>query len=400
MEKDPITRLGQVTVREELLHGRLAELRQAIETWAKQHYLWHDAGFHTPYIYNNEAPKSGDVLYLCFGEPVFDSTDDKGWVQLNALLSQRGFAFELENYTTMAFYPTDERLQDEFLSLYRWQWIQHLAGKRLFDIHCEVFEHFARQPDDLKRLTWRQYEQLLDAVFRNQGFFTKIGTGSNDGGVDIRLYQSHAIPPLVILVQAKRYVRRPVSLDAVAALFGIAVMERATRGILATTSRFQPKARLFASSTESRIDIPTIELVDSHRVGEWCAQISSDLNDFFRTGGSSISSSLNPSSPTELVGRIVVARGGHNVTINYFCVIEADFRHEVILRPIGSRVIDGDSLVGYEIPDDGVEADWADQKRFVALKDTSEPSDMVALWGDRRLFILWDGSPKNFNNMD
>ncbi|MDP9051733.1 MAG: hypothetical protein M3O31_13595 [Acidobacteriota bacterium] len=76
--------------------------------------------------------------------------------------------------------PTDDQRADDYLALHRWQWIQNLAKQRLFDIHFEVLDHFAKHPDHLARLGWRQYEEFLDAVFRNQGFRTELGTGGND----------------------------------------------------------------------------------------------------------------------------------------------------------------------------------------------------------------------------
>ena len=38
--------------------------------------------------------------------------------------------------------------------------------------------------------------------------------------------------------------------------------------------------------------------------------------------------------------------GGYNCTDNFFAKIEADFPHEVILRPIGDEIVSGDSTAG------------------------------------------------------
>jgi Restriction endonuclease len=43
----------------------------------------------------------------------------------------------------------------------------------------------------------------LDAIFKNQGYGTELGPGSNDGGIDLRLYENTTRPELVTVVQAK-----------------------------------------------------------------------------------------------------------------------------------------------------------------------------------------------------
>ena len=69
-------------------------------------------------------------------------------------------------------------------------------------INDELVEYFARHPERLDTdLDWRGFELLLEAVFRNQGFRTQIGSGRADGGVDIRLLTSDAFGDPVTLVQ-------------------------------------------------------------------------------------------------------------------------------------------------------------------------------------------------------
>jgi hypothetical protein len=399
-------RIGSQTIDERALNARLDVVRRSIKAWAKSRQLWFDASFHTPYLHNDECPGPGDVLYLTFEGPLhgifgsgFDSRASKYAEQLLELLADLGFAYDMQDHVTMTIFPTDEHARDEYLSLYRWQWLQRLAERRLFDIHVEVFEYFAKHPDRLGRLGWRQFEEFLDSVFRNQGFYTELGPGSHDGGVDLRVYQSQSVPELVTVVQAKRYTNRPVGLEAVAALFGIAVEQRATRGIVATTSRFLPQAKKFALSTQRRLDVPSIELADSQRVGEWCAEIAQQLNNFFARG-TTTPKLLDNQTTTRLSDSIVVATGGYNITENYFAIIEFDFQHEVILRPIGREIVSGDFQVGCEMPKEGAPFWWTEASRLVAFKSRSEFSGREYFWGNRKLFSPWDGTPQSFNSMD
>lgn len=277
--------------------------------------------------------------------------------------------------------PTDDQRADDYLALHRWQWIQHLAKQRLFDIHSEVFDHFAKHPDHLARLGWRQYEEFLDAVFRNQGFRTELGTGGNDGGVDIRLYQSESLPQMVTLVQAKKYLNRPIKQDTVAALFGNAVLNKAHKGILATTSRFQPAAKRFAKSVCSDLNFPEIDLVDSKGVGGWCADIATELNRYFNNGETPAPPVITEQHLGGLTGQIVVASGGHDMVINYFARIVDDFSHEVVLESLKSEETSGDG------------------QRGTAFKSRWEHGSLH-FWGGGNLYSLWDGTPQDFDYLD
>jgi restriction endonuclease Mrr len=113
--------------------------------------------------------------------------------------------------------------------------------------HLELFDYFAKHPDHLHQLDWRKFEELLESIFRNQGFTTELGPGRGDGGVDIRLLQKDSIGPLITCVQAKRYrPDYPIGLEAVAAFYAVIEDQRANRGLFVTTSRYLPSARRFA----------------------------------------------------------------------------------------------------------------------------------------------------------
>jgi restriction system protein len=310
--------VGDRSIDEAALLAELANIQQKIEAWATQNELWHDSSFATPYLYHDEAPRSHDTLLLVTEGPIarifaIDGAYSEYETSFTSMLEKLGYWFEMENHYTFSLYPTDDRLREDFLSLRRWQWLQHLAEKKTFELHSEVFEHFAKHPDDLKRIEWRQFEELLDAIFKNQGFYTELGTGGNDGGVDLRLYQNRAIPEIVTLVQAKKY-KNPIKLEAVAALLGIAAEQRAANAIFATTSHFQPKARKFSLSVEQRVDLPNVELADSSKIGGWCAEIGQTLDSYFSKGLAPPPTITEQTGP--LAGSIVVSQGGYNCTTN------------------------------------------------------------------------------------
>jgi len=143
-------------------------------------------------------------------------------------------------------------------------------------INFQLVEYFAEHPEQLHHLDWRKFEELLEAVFRNQGYDTELGPGRRDGGVDLRLIQKDSIGQMVTLVQVKRYSpNNPVKLDAVAALYGVVEAQAANRGLFVTTSRYLPSAKRFAEERNRRLI-----LASPQEVADWCKALSANGETF------------------------------------------------------------------------------------------------------------------------
>lgn len=396
-------RLGSTEVEEKRLDAEIRRLRGVITAWAKRNNYWTDSWFQDVKFHRIEAPRQTDVLFLASEGPLcldaglgfLDGSVELGFQKL---LAKEGFIYELETHTLFRIFPESEERQMEYLALERWRWVQRLAEKRLYEIHTEVFDHFAKRPGDLRSLEWRQYEEFLDAVFKNQGFITELGTGRNDGGVDLRIYQNAAVPEMVTLVQAKRNARRPVQADAVAALWSRAMLANASKAIFATTSYFRPGDQKFAKSVEKRLDLPQLELVDAVKLGGWCGEIATHLENYFATGKNP-PRHIADHPPTDLVGKVVVTHWGYNTDRNDFALIETDFGAQVILRPVGSKILEGNEHQGTEVPAIEKPATGLITKRFTAFRTNSDPASPF-YEGEGRRYSLWDGTPQSFDHFD
>lgn len=133
------------------------------------------------------------------------------------------------------------------------------------EITAELLEYFAKHPDRLPDLHWRQFELLLQRIFANQGYDTEVGPGYADGGVDLRLIHKDGIGEIITLVQAKKYSSKAITIEAVQALYGAVEAEGANRGLFVTTSRYLPGARRFAAAKHRKLI-----LADSVDVSRWC----------------------------------------------------------------------------------------------------------------------------------
>jgi len=104
-------------------------------------------------------------------------------------------------------------------------------------------DFLAQNSEDLRRIHWRNFERLTAEFFRRKGYVIELGPGGDDGGIDIRVWNSGSDvngPPL-LLIQCKRYKdKNDVEIETVKALWTDVRYEGAHRGLIATTSRIAP----------------------------------------------------------------------------------------------------------------------------------------------------------------
>jgi hypothetical protein len=136
-------------------------------------------------------------------------------------------------------------------------------------------------------------------------------------------------------------------------------------------------------------------LVDSRRVGGWCADIAKALGDYFSSGETPPPPVITTEHRKGLTGNIVAASGGHDMVINYFARIVADFPHEVILESLQSEEVSGDGQRGSVMP----KLNHSIGLRFTAFKRAWDGGP-IHYWGGGRLYSLWDGTPQLFDYCD
>ena len=119
--------------------------------------------------------------------------------------------------------------------------------------------------DNLCRLSWKQFEDLVGEAYRRQGYAVKeILGGGTDDGVDLILTRNGE----TTLVQCKRWRGLPVPVGIARQLYGVLVDRRVAAAKLVTTSQFTPDAVGFANGKP-------IELVDAEALLELLAYLLS-----------------------------------------------------------------------------------------------------------------------------
>jgi restriction system protein len=101
------------------------------------------------------------------------------------------------------------------------------------------------KPQELLTLDSRQFEELVAEIWRTLGYETELTARTKDGGRDIvavRRFEAN----VRFLIECNRYSpSHKVGVELVRALYGVRTHEKATKGILATTSSFTRGAKAF-----------------------------------------------------------------------------------------------------------------------------------------------------------
>lgn len=101
--------------------------------------------------------------------------------------------------------------------------------------------------NDIGEINWRKFEGLTGEFFKKKGYEVCMGKGKNDGGIDIRVWKNKEDkenPPL-ILIQCKRQ-KSKVKIEIVKALWADIVDEKATSGLIVTSSEVTKGAKTWS----------------------------------------------------------------------------------------------------------------------------------------------------------
>ncbi|HBD9375992.1 TPA: restriction endonuclease [Legionella pneumophila] len=102
-------------------------------------------------------------------------------------------------------------------------------------------DYLYKNHSSLEDINWRKFEELTAEYFHSQGFNVEIGPGSNDDGVDIRVWSPNDFNELGI-IQCKR-VKDKIEKAIVKSLYADVLYNNAMYGLIVTTSELSPGSR-------------------------------------------------------------------------------------------------------------------------------------------------------------
>jgi HJR/Mrr/RecB family endonuclease len=128
------------------------------------------------------------------------------------------------------------------------------------DTWDRVIAELAAIPSRLHSMNGRAFEELVAELLNRDGMEVQLTQPTRDGGRDILAWTAGPTGRHLFLVECKRYApSRPIGVDIVRALYGVVEQERATAGLIVTTSRFTPDARAFAAPLQYRMSLKDYE---------------------------------------------------------------------------------------------------------------------------------------------
>ncbi len=107
-----------------------------------------------------------------------------------------------------------------------------------------------------RELSSRKFEELVAELLARQGYTVELTPASKDGSKDIYVARRNDLGAFLYLVECKKYaLDHPVGVEIVRALYGTVQAERATAGVLVTTSVFTKGARDFQRHVQYELSL-------------------------------------------------------------------------------------------------------------------------------------------------
>jgi restriction system protein len=122
--------------------------------------------------------------------------------------------------------------------------------------HVDAHPDGSRSLSQLLKIAPEEFESLVGRLMIAMGMKSKVTKVSGDGGVDVVSESAEPIRGGCFFIQCKRFgPRNLVGVEAVRELMGVVHRERATKGVLITTSDFTGGARREAREFGNQIEL-------------------------------------------------------------------------------------------------------------------------------------------------
>lgn len=119
-----------------------------------------------------------------------------------------------------------------------------------------ILRKLTERPQLAYELDPRRWEEIVARFMEERGYQVELTPASRDDGRDIHVVRKDEFGSALILVECKRYAPdRPVGLAVVDRLYGVVERERATQGLVVTTSHFTAGARRVERQNERRLSL-------------------------------------------------------------------------------------------------------------------------------------------------
>lgn len=120
----------------------------------------------------------------------------------------------------------------------------------------ELLRVVQSNPAVMRKLSARQFEELVAEMFSRSGYTVQLTPETRDGGFDIAAAKKDGIGKFLYLVECKRYTPpSKVGVQVVRSLYGVVENSRANGGIVVTSSFFTGPAHKEQQQMRNRMSL-------------------------------------------------------------------------------------------------------------------------------------------------
>lgn len=119
-----------------------------------------------------------------------------------------------------------------------------------------LLSRVAQNPSIIHKCTHREFEELVCELLDKKGYKVNLTQPTRDGGKDIIVVENDLLGAFLIYVECKKFApNNPVGVSLVRELYGTVSADRATAGLLVTTSYFTEDAIKFKNQVKHQLEL-------------------------------------------------------------------------------------------------------------------------------------------------
>lgn len=123
-------------------------------------------------------------------------------------------------------------------------------------VNQSLLQKIKSNPKAIYQISPRQFEELVAEIFEKKGYHVKITQQTRDGGKDLIILENGLLGNFLCYLECKQHIpTNPVGVKVVRELFGTVMADRATAGVVVTSSYFSDDARMFTEKVKHQMDL-------------------------------------------------------------------------------------------------------------------------------------------------
>lgn len=124
------------------------------------------------------------------------------------------------------------------------------------EVNDWMLNELNKNPTDLYQLSSRRFEELIAEILMRKGYNVELTPATRDGGKDIYVAHKDDLGSFLYLVECKKYdPNHKVGVSVIRDLYGVLSKEKATYGIVVTTSDFTKPAQDFQQDVKFQMSL-------------------------------------------------------------------------------------------------------------------------------------------------